>query len=111
MVDLSDTPAGMIARLDAAIARRGQSIQLQRGAGAVCACKAFVEEYDPRLITGVVTLADRKVIVSPTGLGAFGLPRAQDDFATGSRVGKIQSVEPKARDDVLVRVEMRVRLA
>jgi len=112
MVDLSDTPAGAISRLDAAIARRGQTISLRRGGGALHTCKAVVRGYEPDQVVGLITLADRKVIVSPTGLGAFGLPQDGDDFAANGRLGKVQSdVNPIYLNDVLVRVEMRVRLA
>jgi hypothetical protein len=112
MVDLSDTPAGMIARLDAAIGRRGQSIAFRRGAGAAHICRGVVRGYDVERIVGLVTLADRHVIVSPTGLGAYGIPKANEDFSTQGRTGKVQDdVEPFYVDDVLVRVEMRVRFA
>lgn len=111
MQNLSDSPAGMIARLDAAIARRGQTISLRRGM-TIRTCKAVVRGYEIEKIVGLITLADRKVIVSPTGLADFGLPHGGDDFATNGRPGKIQDdIDPIYVDDVLVRVEMRVRFA
>lgn len=108
MLDRSDTPAGMIARLDAAIARRGQTIALRRGTGTAHTCRAKVTGYEIEKVVGLVTLADRKVIVSPTGLGAYDIPKANDDFTTQGKLGKVQEVEPIYVDDVLVRVEMRV---
>ena len=110
MLDLSDTPAGAIARLDAAIARRGQTIQLRRGAaGPVREGPGFVRGYDVEKVVGLITLADRKVIISPTDFGSD-LPRASDDFASIGKLGKVQEVEPIYLAGTLVRIEMRVRL-
>lgn len=100
-----------IAKLDRDLARKGQSVALRRGAtGTVYEMRGFVRGYEIEKVVGLVTLADRKVIVSPTGLGAFGLPQDGDDFATNGKLGKVQEVEPFHYDDVLVRVEMRVRM-
>jgi hypothetical protein len=111
MVDLSDTPAGMIARMDAAISRRGQTITLRRGT-TVQTCKAVVRGYEVEKITGTISVADRHVIVSPTGLGDFGIPHGSDEFLSNGRPFRVQGdVNPIYVDDVLVRVEMRVRLA
>jgi hypothetical protein len=110
MVELSDTPAGMIARLDVAIGRRGQSIALRRGTGAIHTCRGVVRGYEIEKVVGLITLADRRVIVSPGGLGAYGIPKANDDFSSKGKLGKVQEAEPIYVDDVLVRVELRVRL-
>lgn len=105
------SPADLIADLDDAIADAGQTIALRRGTGQPVTCRAVVRGYKLEKIVGLITLADRKVIVSPTGLGAFGIPRGGDDFSTQGRLGTVQAdVEPIYVDDVLVRVEMRVRL-
>jgi hypothetical protein len=106
------TPSHAIAMLDRQIAAHGQTIALKRGGAAEHSCKAFVRGYKPEAIAGLITLADRQVIVSPTGLGAFGVPADGDRFATNGRQGTVQpDVNPIYIDDVLVRVEMRVRLA
>lgn len=97
--------------LDRQLAAHGQTIQLRRGAaGTVREGPGFVRGYDVEKVVGLVTLADRKVIISPTDFGND-LPRASDDFATQGKLGKVQEVEPIYLADTLVRVEMRVRLA
>lgn len=103
------TPAEAIADLDAELAEAGQTISLKRGSGAVRTGTGFVRGYDVEKVVGLITLADRKVICSPTDFGAD-LPRAQDDVLIASRPGKVQEVEPIHMADTLVRIEMRVRL-
>jgi hypothetical protein len=78
MVDMSDTPAGMISRLDDALRRRGQDIVLRNGnttAGQVTV-RAHVRTVKARdeLIGGLVQ-GDKIVRISPTGLGSFGEPK------------------------------------
>lgn len=103
------TPTTAIASLDRQLAQHGQTISLKRGAGAVRTGAGFVRGYDVEKIVGLITLADRRVVVSPTDFGAD-LPRAQDDVLIASRPGKVQEVEPIHMADTLVRIEMRVRL-
>ena len=107
------TPQEAIAGLDRALSDCGQTVTLRRGVGgATATMRGFVRGYDIEKIVGLITLADRRVIISPTGLGALGLPRGGDDFSTNGRLGKIQDdVNPIYVNDVLVRVEMRVRFA
>lgn len=102
--------AQLIRDLDDGMADSGQSIALRRGSGQPHSCRGVVRGYEVEKVVGLITLADRRVIVSPTGLGAFGLPKANDDFSTQGKLGKVQEVEPIYVDDTLVRVEMRVRL-
>jgi hypothetical protein len=101
----------MIADLDASLDRVGQTITLRRGT-TVQTSKAVVRGYAVEKIAGLISVADRHVIVSPTGLDDFGIPRGGDDCIINSKIGKVQDdVDPIYVDDVLVRVEMRVRLA
>jgi hypothetical protein len=105
-------PFQALLMLDQQLARHGHKIALRRGAtGPVYEMRAFVRGYEIEKVVGLVTLADRKVIVSPTGLGAFGMPRANDDFAMDGLLAKVQEAQPIHLHDVLVRVEMRVRFA
>jgi hypothetical protein len=105
------TPAELIADLDDAIAETGQTITLRRST-TVQTCKAVVRGYAVEKIAGLISVADRHVIVSPIGLDDFGIPRGADDCIINSNIGKVQDdVDPIYVDDVLVRVEMRVRLA
>lgn len=103
------TPAEAIADLDAELAEAGQTISLKRGSGTVRTGAGFVRGYDVEKVVGVITLADRKVIISPTDFGAD-LPRAQDLFLSQGKTGVVQEVEPIYMADTLVRIEMRVRL-
>lgn len=104
------TPAAAITMLDRQLEMHGQTVALRRGTGSVHSCPAFVRGYDIEKVVGLVTLADRKVIASPTGLGAFGIPRLNDDFSTQGKLGKVQEAEPIYVQDVLVRIELRVRM-
>ncbi len=103
------TPVKAVALLDSQLVRHGQAVHLRRGSGAVREGLGFVRGYDVEKVVGLVTLADRKVIISPTDFGTD-LPRAGDDFAANAKLGKVQEVNPIHLDDVLVRIEMRVRL-
>jgi len=103
------TPSDAIAMLDRQLAQHGQTITLQRGSGVVRSGRGFVRSYKLEKVVGLITLADRTVISSPSDFGGD-LPRAGDDFATAGKLGKVQEVEPIYLNDVLVRLEMRVRL-
>lgn len=103
------TPTSAIASLDRQLAAHGQTVSLKRGAGAVRTGAGLVRGYDVEKVVGLITLADRRVICSPTDFGAD-LPRAQDAFLTQGKTGVVQEVEPIYMADTLVRIEMRVRL-
>ncbi len=102
-------PSHAIAMLDRQLTRHGQNVSVRRGVGAVRSGPGFVRGYEVEKIAGLITLADRKVILSPTDFGSD-LPRAGDDFSTAGKLGKVQDVEPIHLADVLVRIEMRVRM-
>lgn len=105
------TPSKAIAMLDRQIAAHGQTIALRRGSAAQHNARAVVRGFKPEQFVGLVTQADRHVIISPTALGAFGIPMENDEVAIAGRIGRVQAdVEPIHIDDVLVRVNMRVRL-
>ena len=105
------TPAMEIAKLDRDLARKGQNVALRRGAtGAVYTMRGFVRGYKIEKVVGLVTLADRKVILSPSGLSVFGVPKNGDDCSIAGSLGKVQEAEPIHYEDVLIRVEMRVRM-
>src|SRR5690606_15930606 len=104
------TPTEAISMLDRQIAAHGQSIALRRGSGAQHSARGIVRDYKPEQLVGLVTQADRSVILSPTTLGAFGVPRLQDAVSISGRIGTVQEAEPIAIDDVVVRVNVRVRM-
>lgn len=100
-----------IAMLDRQIERHGQPIALRRGSGAAFSTRAFVRAYKPSELVGLITQADRNVVLSPSGLGTFGIPKATDDVSIAGAVGKvIGAPEPVHIGSTLVRVNMTVRM-
>lgn len=113
MVDLSDTPAGAISRLDAAIARRGSTLVLKRGdisaPSATVTVKGYETDIDPTKFVGNSKQGDSLIILSPTGLGAFGEPLEDDWTELGGRTRSVYFVRRKMLANVLVRLELMVR--
>lgn len=106
------TPEHAIAMLDRQIAAHGQPLALRRGnGGAQHNARGFVRGYKPDELIGLVSQADRNVTISPSSLGAYGLPKALDEFSSNGQRGKVEDVEPIHIGETLVRVNMRVRLA
>jgi hypothetical protein len=111
------TPEVLIARLDAAIAGYGQTVTLQRTAigtdGAITVaseitCAAAVRTYAPQdLEAGEVQ--DIRVVVSPTGLGAFGVPNRDDPIIINGDRSNIEQIAPLYYGGALVRVNMLCR--
>lgn len=106
--------AAEIARLDRDIARKGQDFALKRGSGTAFTMRGFMRGYEVEKVVGLITLADRMITVSATGLAAWmvpnGLPRNADQVSIAGRLGAVQEAEPIYYDGTLVRVNMRVRL-
>jgi len=111
------TPQVLIARLDAAIAGYGQTVTLQRtavdAAGDVTVaeqieCPAAVRNFGPQdLEAGEVT--DIKVVLSPTGLGSFGLPSRDDRIVIEGNPSNITQIAPLSYGGQLVRVNLLCR--
>ncbi|MBN9235099.1 MULTISPECIES: hypothetical protein [Phyllobacteriaceae] len=105
------TPAQQIADLDAALARRGTSIQLRKTNSATgqVTVPAKWRGYLPQEVIGIIQAGDTKVIVSPTGLEAFGIP-PQNGFAVLAGIPRrIIAPTPIYDGGVLVRIELAVR--
>ena len=102
-------PARAIAMLDKQIAAHGQRISFKRGTSGITT-RCFVREYKPDELVGLITQQDRLVVLSPSDLGAYGIPKAQDLVATGGQQGIVQSVGQTHINDVLVRLDLRVRM-
>jgi hypothetical protein len=79
------TPAQAIAALDAQIAMHGEAVTLRRTGLADAPCRAIVRNLKGSELVGSATLADLKVIISPTALAAFGEPRASDAVVVKGR--------------------------
>ena len=109
--------ATCIAALDRALAGYGQSVTLQRtavdAAGDVSVaesvtCPAAVRNFGPQdLEAGGVQ--EIKVIVSPTGLGAFGLPSRDDRILIDGNPANIVQIAPLSYGGALVRVNLLCR--
>lgn len=124
MVDMSDTPAGMIARLDASLLRRGQSATLRRRIGTG---NTFVEVGIRVRLSGYATtdlvagikVTDSKFIASPTPITAAGAawpgaagggtdPKIGDFILAEGRQRKIEQVDNIRIGDAWVRCEGRI---
>jgi hypothetical protein len=128
MLDLSDTPTGMIARLDASLAKHGEDCTLRRKEGSPLVEKdvmvrASVRGVRSNEIVGTVTQAYSKAVISmkqilaadwPAGHtvapGAADprLPRVNDFLIVKGKQRQIMFVNPIAVDGTVVRVEMTV---
>jgi hypothetical protein len=111
-------PETMITALDRALAAYGQSVTLQHTAvdadGAITvtdqvACPAKVRPYTPQdLEAGEVQ--DIRVILSPTSLVVFGLPRRDDRIVIeDDDPSNIEQIEPLYYGGQLVRVNLLCR--
>lgn len=105
------TPVAAIASLDRQIAKHGQAIAFRRGATQQAAT-GFVRGYRAEQLVGLITQADREVIVSPSTLGTFH-PRENDDFSitAGGKLGKVMSADIVHIGSTAVRWNIRVRIA
>jgi len=112
------TPQVLIARLDAAIDGYGQTVTLQRtavdpttGAATVAdevTCPAAVRQYGPQdLEAGDVQ--DIRVVISPTALGAFGLPSRDDRIVIDGNPSNITQIAPLSYGGTLCRVNLLCR--
>lgn len=107
----------MIARLDAAIAGYGQSVVLQRTAvdatGAVSIaeqleCPAAVRKFGPQdLEAGEVQ--EIRVVLSPSSLGAWGVPLRDDRILIDGNESNIIQIAPLEYGGSLVRVNLLCR--
>jgi hypothetical protein len=112
------SPQTIIARTDAAIAGYGQTVTLQRtsvdpatGAETVAqsvTCPAAVRTFGPQdLEAGEVV--DIRVVVSPTGLGVFGLPSRDDKIVIDGNPSNVVQVAPLYYGATLCRVNLLCR--
>lgn len=112
------TPRSIIGSLDVALARYGQTVTLQRTAidaatGAVTVsaevtCPAKVRPFGPQdLAAGEVQ--DIQVILSPTGVGTFGIPSRDDRIVIGGNPSNVEQIAPLYYGGELVRVNLLCR--
>lgn len=114
MVDLSDTPAGMIARLDDALARRGETVVLRRYTAPSgdprpktdISAKASVRADKGEELVGTIDQTWSKAVVSPTGIAALLPIRKGDKLVVQGRERNIELPKPILIADVLVRIDL-----
>ena len=106
-----------IKRLDAAIARAGDTVVLQRVAAdasgvvtvtAAASCPAWVRAVHPQDIAepGV---REHRVVLSATSLGVFGVPDRDDRILIEGTESNITEIEPIRYAGSLVRVNLLCR--
>ena len=108
----------MIARLDAALAQTGQTVTLQRtsvdsASGAVTTgetlvCPAMVRASGPQDLEAGEVLSIR-IIVSPTGLGSWGIPSRDDRIVIDGDESNLEQIVPIYWEGRLVRVNLLAR--
>ena len=105
-------PAEAIASLDAQLAEHGQVVSFRRGAGAQHNARGFVRGYKPEQVVGLISELDLSVVLSPSSLGAYGIPKAGDSASTAGQGGVVQpGVQPVHMNGELVRINLRIRVA
>lgn len=124
MVDMSDTPSGMIARLDASLARRGQDAKLRRriGTGSTFVdvdLRARLLGYGTADLSSGIQVTHSRVIFSPTPIVAAGAawpgaagggndPKIGDFILVEGRLRRLEQIDNIRIGDVWVRCEGRV---
>jgi hypothetical protein len=109
VTDYSDTPAGAISRLDASIAKRGQSVTFIKAVGAPSVTvMAHVRPVRQEQIVGSVTQAYMNVIASPTGLAALLPLKEGDKCKIDGKEKQIKFPKHLISGDTLVRIELLV---
>ena len=109
-------PAACIAALDRALAANGEDIVLRRmtHVGTISTpsdrpgIRAHVRGYRPDELVGNIAQGDRRVILSPTGLGGD-LPKRGDFVLIAGRSCKIEAAPEIRVGGVVVRIELQVR--
>ena len=109
-------PAELIADLDAALLAYGEDVVFQtitvdtEGAETVAAeqgCRASVRSSLPQdLLEGQ---RESQVIVSPTGLGSFGVPVKDTRILIAGAPANVETIDPIRVNGVLVRVNLVCR--
>lgn len=117
MVSLAISPETLICDLDNALRDAGQPVTMRRltlGPTGLqvhfdVEMRANVRPVKPEQLIAGIDQAQRRVILSPTGLAGFPAPiRKNDKCVIDGVVTNVEFVKPIRVDDVLVRVELTV---
>lgn len=99
--------------LDRQLAAHGQTAELLRGdpdaPDASVTVKVRSSDYRLDELAGNLKQGDSKVILSPTGLGPFGVPVEGDWIRYSDRLRSIASAVTHEPQDVIVRIELVAR--
>lgn len=123
-MNTDDTPAARIARLDDALARRGQGATLKRRIGTTAAyvdlpTRVRLTGYGTADLNGGVKVTDSKFIMSPTPIVAAGAAwpgaagggtdvKIGDFISAEGRLRRVEQVDNIRIGDALVRIEGRI---
>lgn len=125
---MDSSPAGITARLDAALARRGEVVTVLRRVGTApnvfveVQCRAKVKGFDSQVLVADVKQSASTLIMSPTEIQAAATTGTWPGAAGGGiwpKVGdfirqadgrdrQIEAGGPIRVDDVVVRIEVKV---
>lgn len=116
MIDLSDTPAGMISRLDASLARHGETVTVRRYTSASGTprpktdidVKASVRAVRADQLVGGIDQTASNVVLSPTGLAALLPLKKGDKIVIQGRERNIDLPKPIVMQDMTVRIDLLV---
>ncbi|KNY18227.1 hypothetical protein AKG11_03580 [Shinella sp. SUS2] len=103
-------PDRAIAMLDRQLASHGSKVVFARQGAPQHEARAFVRGYTSEELVGLIEQADRKLVVSPTSLAGF-MPKKKDRVTASGKSGTVEDVDPVEIDGVVVRFNIRVRLA
>jgi hypothetical protein len=112
------TPRTIIAGLDRALAYTGENVTLQHTTidgstggitvSAEITCPAQIRSYAPQDLSAG-DIQDIRVVLSPTGLGAFGIPSRDDRIVIKGNPSNIEQIGPIYYGGQLVRVNLLCR--
>lgn len=124
------SPESLISKLDAFLEKAGEDITLRRlystnRIASDVEVRAVVRGYDPQELVNEITQQDQKVIISPTEINNLGwpgpdfnpgldsndirIPKKNDEVLTSRGKLTVQAGVGFYIQDILVRIEMRVR--
>lgn len=105
------TPARAIAMLDRQLAKHGSTVSLARVATPNAKTDVPAHARDFRLdeLAGSLRQDDTKVILSPTGLDDFGVPKRGDWITVRERRRSVENVDIITMQNVTVRYDLVVR--
>jgi hypothetical protein len=101
------TAADCIALLDAALDQYGETVTLKRLA-TTATVLASVRGIKAEELIGTATTSNLMVIVSPTGLSGYGLPKANDKVHVKGIDRQVKFADPIYVSDVWVRTNLVV---